>query len=185
MRQTAKTARRGLAAVTVAAAVVCVCAVPAFAESTTPVTLAIDEDQISVTVPSGIPFSVKGDGTFTPAAASTVKIANGSQFAIHVSNVKMETAADKNMNLVKSTAFNGTTTNTFWMKVQPGSGTALEMSDCTTAGKDITTGAEWNLAKDGEIELTTSGAIINTNITSTTETQVATVTWTVAAGSLS
>lgn len=163
-----------------------ICAVPAFAAGSldTPVKLQVDQDQISANVPTDITFSVNGAGEFTAPTASATKIENQSQFPIHVAKIKCDTtaaAAGHTMNLVKSDALTGNTTNTFWAKAKPNAGTEVELADYATEAA-TPVGTDWNIAQNASLELTCSGKIINSDVVETTPTQVATITWTIASG---
>lgn len=58
----------------------------ATSKSTT-VTVKANDSNLTVTVPTVIPFTMSPDGTLTSASSGTMKIVNGSNFGIHVSGV--------------------------------------------------------------------------------------------------
>lgn len=62
----------------------------AFAAPTTQVTLEADDSNLTVTVPTVIPFMMGADGVLTSASADTLQIVNGSNFGIHVSDVAVD-----------------------------------------------------------------------------------------------
>ena len=47
----------------------------------------IDDSNLTVTVPTVIPFTMGADGALTSASSGALQIVNGSNFAIHVSGV--------------------------------------------------------------------------------------------------
>ncbi|MCH3944646.1 MAG: hypothetical protein LKE32_02135 [Lachnospiraceae bacterium] len=47
----------------------------------------IDDSNLTVTVPTVIPFTMGADGVLTSASSGALQIVNGSNFAIHVSDV--------------------------------------------------------------------------------------------------
>ena len=47
----------------------------------------IDDSNLTVTVPTVIPFTMGADGVLTSASSGALQIVNGSNFAIHVSGV--------------------------------------------------------------------------------------------------
>ena len=65
------------------------------AGNTTEVKLSADESNLTVTVPTVIPFVATADGTLTSSVEG--KIDNGSNFAIHVSNVQVAKAGAFNI----------------------------------------------------------------------------------------
>lgn len=141
-----------------------------------------DSATMSVSAPSEIHVMVKADGSFiTPTAAST-QIKNASIFGIHVSKLASATA---NSFTFAADASKATTDNAVQYSIQPGSGTAVQISDCTK-GKALTT-TDWNLTKTGTdgaaLNLTTAGAINNVTKDLGSDQQFATLTWTFAPGS--
>lgn len=49
----------------------------------------IDDSNLTVTVPTVIPFTMGADGVLTSASSGALQIVNGSNFGIHVSGVKV------------------------------------------------------------------------------------------------
>lgn len=49
----------------------------------------IDDSNLTVTVPTVIPFTMGADGRLTSASSGALQIVNGSNFAIHVSGVSV------------------------------------------------------------------------------------------------
>ena len=149
--------------------------------ATTATYLQADSDYLNVSAPSQIHVKVKADGSFiTPSAAST-QIKNASIFGIHVSKLASATA---NSFTFAADASKATTDNAVQYSVQPGSGTAVQISDCTK-GKALTT-TDWNMTKTGtdgaNLNLTTAGAINNITKDLGSDQQFATLTWTFAPG---
>lgn len=161
--------------------------VPALAAETnagnTTLYVGADGTQLSVAVPTELDFSAKSDGTLTCATVAT--IANNSVMAVHVS--KIGVAAAKPANLARMTAL-GDVPDTISIQVAPGSGTALEIADYTTAAAPAN-GSQWNLARKdtagSTITLKLAGKInAFGTLNPATKTQFGTVTWTVAPGTV-
>lgn len=62
----------------------------------------IDDSNLTVTVPTVIPFTMGADGVLTSASSGALQIVNGSNFAIHVSDV--DVAQQSPFNIVADAA---------------------------------------------------------------------------------
>lgn len=62
----------------------------------------IDDSNLTVTVPTVIPFTMGADGVLTSASSGALQIVNGSNFAIHVSGV--DVAQQSPFNIVADAA---------------------------------------------------------------------------------
>lgn len=73
--------------------------VSAFAATvkSTPVIVKADDTNLTVTVPTVIPFVMAADGTLTSASEGAMQIVNGSNFAVHVSGVSVAKQAPFNL----------------------------------------------------------------------------------------
>lgn len=93
--------KKGLAGIMAAAMLATAIGTPAAAfaatNKTTNVTVKADDSNLTVTVPTVIPFVMGADGTLTSASSGTMKIVNGSNFAIHVSGVQVAKQAPFNL----------------------------------------------------------------------------------------
>jgi hypothetical protein len=69
---------------------------------TTTVTVKADDSNLTVTVPTVIPFTMGADGVLTSASSGALQIVNGSNFAIHVSDV--DVAQQSPFNIVADAA---------------------------------------------------------------------------------
>ena len=85
--------KKGLAGIMAAAMLATAIGTPAAAfaatNKTTTVTVKADDSNLTVTVPTVIPFTMGADGTLTSASSGALQIVNGSNFGIHVSGVKV------------------------------------------------------------------------------------------------
>lgn len=150
--------------------------------ATTATYLQADSDSLNVSAPSEIHVKVKADGSFITPKVEATQIQNKSTFGIHVSKL---TSATANSFTFAADASKATTDNAVQYSIQPGSGTAVQISDCTK-GKALTT-TDWNMTKTGDtganLNLTTAGAINNITKDLANDQQFATLTWTFAPGS--
>ena len=85
--------KKGLAGIMAAAMLATALGTPAAAfaatNKTTTVTVKADDSNLTVTVPTVIPFTMGADGVLTSASSGALQIVNGSNFGIHVSGVKV------------------------------------------------------------------------------------------------
>ena len=85
--------KKGLAGIMAAAMLATAIGTPAAAlaatNKTTTVTVKADDSNLTVTVPTVIPFTMGADGVLTSASSGALQIVNGSNFGIHVSGVSV------------------------------------------------------------------------------------------------
>ena len=85
--------KKGLAGIMAAAMLATAIGTPAAAfaatNKTTTVTVKADDSNLTVTVPTVIPFTMGADGHLTSASSGALQIVNGSNFGIHVSGVSV------------------------------------------------------------------------------------------------
>lgn len=132
-------------------------------------------DNLSLSVPTQIPFVAKADGTMLAPSADTLKIQNKSVFPIHV--VNMAVAEQSPFKLVADVA-TGTDANAFQFKVN-----GLQAAASVDTHDDVA----WNMgyagSKTDAIPLNiTDAKIARVTTDITTSKKAATITWTVASG---
>lgn len=85
--------KKGLAGIMAAAMLATAIGTPAAAfaatNKTTTATVKADDSNLTVTVPTVIPFTMGADGVLTSASEGALQIVNGSNFGIHVSGVSV------------------------------------------------------------------------------------------------
>lgn len=155
----------------------------AFAANTTEVTVEANTANIEVEVPTVIPFLVEPDGSLSTAPEATFTITNKSQFDVHVTGMQVKA---KNGWNISETASLSPNDNSIDFEIGPeGNGvSAFEASQ--GAGADLSPDAAWNMGYEGSgsesINLDCSGNVSNVTKNLQTANEVATITWTVAAG---
>jgi len=145
--------------------------------------LQADDAQIDFTAPVAVEFGVDPSGAFqTPDNGS---ISNDSVFSIYVS--KIGVAAKNGATLKTVSAATGA--DEIGVTITPGSGTAVEIADYTTAAAPAV-GTDWNMARDGQtgdsISLAYAGQIGEFgSIDPSSKVNFAQITWYVKAGAAS
>lgn len=124
---------------------------------------------------------VQADGTLTGPSAAATQLENGSEFGIHVKNIKA--TAENDFALEQTAKANDSVS----MDITPGAGAAVNLASCLDTGNNIDNG-DWNLNKTGTkgatIDLGTSGKLSNITKDLAANQQFAQVDWTFAAGQL-
>lgn len=173
----------GVVAVAAAAALVCAPGTALAATTgTTQVTLAANEDQMSVTVPATLAVAVKSDGSFV---VPDLDIQNNSVFGVHVSGIKA-TAAE-GFNLVGQGAFSESEgDNTLWMSLTSPGDETIDLSSCLESSS-ATTPEKWAVERaqngtPGQITVIGNGAIKDFTKASAVEQQALSVAFTIKAG---
>lgn len=154
------------------------------ATASTAVTIAADNDRISITAPLRVDMVVAADGTFIAPNPQDTRIENKSIFGVHVSNVEIAPAAGHT--IVTESQFEGAQeTNSLWMGIAPNGKEPIQAGDHLTK-KSPSTPSDWNMTKAGgsapNIELEFSGAMKNIESPTTEATKAYDITWTFAVG---
>lgn len=149
--------------------------------ASTAVYLQADTDKLIVKAPTQINMIVQADGTLTGPSAAATQLENGSEFGIHVKNIKA--TAENDFALEQTAKANDSVS----MDITPGAGAAVNLASCLDTGNNIDNG-DWNLNKTGTegatIDLGTSGKLSNITKDLAANQQFAQVDWTFAAGPL-
>lgn len=139
---------------------------------------------IAFDVPTEIPLYAQADGTLIGPSEGACQIKNKSVFAIHVTDVTV--AKSGNWNIVADTA-DASQENAVSLEIGPAG--ALVNAASALSGTSVSDNAAWNIGYAGSetdaLSLTASGTIANVTESLTEASALATITWTVAAGSAS
>ena len=152
--------------------------VSAFAATTktTPVNVKADDSNLTVTVPTEIAFTVSPDGTMT---AANTQITNGSNFAIHVSDVAV---AEQSPFKLVADADKATEDNAIAFSF----GVAGAQIAAHNASKTMLTQGSYDMGPTGAsnqtLEITASGKAKNIKQNIAQKQQIANITWTFSAG---
>lgn len=172
--------KKGLAGIMAAAMLATVIGTPAAAfaatNKTTTATVKADDSNLTVTVPTVIPFIMGADGVLTSASSGALQIVNGSNFGIHVSGVSV--AKQSPFNIVADAA-KASEDNA--VDFQFGVDSAL-----IDAANPTAKAGSYNLAPTGAagatLTLKAQGDAKNVKEDIAKDKTVATITWTFAAG---
>lgn len=136
----------------------------------------IDDSNLTVTVPTVIPFTMGADGVLTSASSGALQIVNGSNFAIHVSDV--DVAQQSPFNIVADAA-------------QAAEDNAVDFqfgvdSALIDAANPTAKAGSYNLAPTGDagatLTLKAQGDAKNVKRDLSVETKLADITWTFTVG---
>lgn len=139
-----------------------------------------DDENIKVVLPVAINYVADTEGNLTGPSDNTVKIKNNTQLgSVHVS--KIHVTPQTGVSIVGSAA-NADQDDEVYLKMKPGSGTEVALSGFLTEAAPKR--GDWDVAQQGELALNSlTGKIGGFDaIDPSTKSQVATVNWTVAAG---
>lgn len=143
----------------------------------TQVTMTADSSNLKVTVPTVIPFVMNADGTLTSASEGALQITNQSNFAIHVTDVKV--ANQGGFNIVAD-ATQASEDNAVDFQF----GVADHLID---AASPAVPAGSYNLAPVGDaaavLDLTAQGNAKNVKADIASAQGIANITWSFAAGS--
>ena len=175
----------GIAAVSLAA---CAFAVPAFAaeglSKDAEVTVQKDAGQVDWTVPTKIPFVTAADGTTIAPSEKALQIANNSDFAIHVTNVRFFQRNDQ-INLVGQND-PMTANNSLWFTMKTGSTTVDAKNASDGSGVDVSKDKNFNMGYAGSqtnsIGIDAQGKIAHVSLDLSEPQLIGNVIWTVAPG---
>ena len=148
---------------------------------TTKVTVKADTSNLSFEVPTVIPLTAAPGGKLTGPSASATYIKNNSIYAIHVTN--MQVAPANNWTIVAD-ATQAKSDNSIDFQVGPES--ALKDAAAAASGTDLSKEAKFNMGDSGsatdKIMRNTAGDVARVAKDILKDGQVATITWTLAAG---
>jgi hypothetical protein len=172
--------KKSLAGIMAAAMLATAIGTPAAAfaatNKTTTVTVKADDSNLTVTVPTVIPFTMGADGVLASASSGALQIVNGSNFAIHVSDV--DVAQQSPFNIVADAA-QASEDNA--VDFQFGVDSAL-----IDAANPTAKAGSYDLAPTGDagatLTLKAQGDAKNVKEDIAKDKTVATITWTFAAG---
>ncbi len=154
------------------------------ATASTAVTIAADDERISITAPLRVDMVVSADGTFIAPNASDTRIENKSIFGVHVSNIEILPAEGHSI-VTENEFANAQETNSLWMSIAPNGKTPIQAGE-HLGKKAPSTPADWNMTKAGgsspNIELEFAGAMKNIENPTTTAAKAYDITWTFAVG---
>lgn len=150
-------------------------------EVSSPVTLQVDNAQISVTVPTTLPLTLQGDGTLT--APSAARITNTSVYPIRVSGV-LATPAPGIALVPKASFATCTSPDALWATIAPQGKSAVELAGHTTQ-KELPS-QDWSMEKAGSpadtLAVLFSGSTKNIERDYARENKVLDIVWTISAG---
>lgn len=160
---------------------------------TTDVLLSTNIDNVAFKVPTVIPFVANADGTLQGPSPASTKIENLSVYGIHVTNMKVASAAGWNL---EADPAKGTATNSIDYKVGPASALQDAHAASQGTGIDLSGNAAFDMKYKGVsgggdvIQLSTSGTVARVindiyhvgDKNGAHGTQVGTITWTVEPG---
>lgn len=149
--------------------------------ATTSIYLKADNTKIVASAPTRIDVAVAGDGSFTTPSAASTLISNGSIFSIRVSNI--EVSMSDPFQAVAGTDFETTKLpGAIKFAITPGSGNSFDFANAAKPGGVAVNDSSWNMPVNGNLALSTAGALKNNTADISASKQFADIRWTFAAG---